>query len=37
LTAKEGDERGKSYDDQGMSYLFDMNDPDDEDDYDGEV
>lgn len=37
LTAKEGDDRGKAYDEQGMSYLFDMNDPDEEDDYDGDV
>jgi len=28
ITAKEGDKRGKIYDQMGMSYLFDMNDPD---------
>ena len=33
LTAKEGDRRGKNYDQYGMSYLFDMNDPDETDDY----
>lgn len=33
LTAKEGDKRGKTYDMVGMSYLFDMNDPDENDDY----
>ena len=27
LTAKDGDMRGKFYDEIGMSYLFDMNDP----------
>jgi [histone H3]-lysine9 N-trimethyltransferase SUV39H len=34
LTAKEGDKRGKEYDQMGMSYLFDMNEVDEEDDYD---
>jgi histone-lysine N-methyltransferase SUV39H len=29
LTKKEGDQRGRDYDKVGMSYLFDMNDPDD--------
>ena len=28
ITKKEGDKRGKNYDKVGMSYLFDMNDPD---------
>ena len=37
LTAKEGDQRGKFYDQVGMSYLFDMNDPDEEDDYEMKV
>lgn len=37
LTAKEGDKRGKTYDDMGMSYLFDMNDPDESDEYDMQV
>ena len=34
LTAKEGDKRGRIYDKIGMSYLFDMNEPDETDDYD---
>ena len=34
LTAKEGDQRGKEYDQMGMSYLFDMNDLDESDEYD---
>ncbi len=37
LTAKEGDKRGRVYDEIGMSYLFDMNDPDEEDDYEMSV
>eukprot|EP00347_Sterkiella_histriomuscorum_P020711 403336770 len=37
LTAKEGDKRGKVYDKVGMSYLFDMSDPDDQDEYDMRV
>jgi histone-lysine N-methyltransferase SUV39H len=37
LTAKEGDKRGKHYDQAGMSYLFDMNDHDEDDDYDRKV
>jgi SET domain-containing protein len=37
LTAKEGDKRGKIYDEIGMSYLFDMNDPDESDEYDMRV
>jgi histone-lysine N-methyltransferase SUV39H len=37
LTAKEGDKRGKIYDKIGMSYLFDMNDADDSDEYDMKV
>jgi histone-lysine N-methyltransferase SUV39H len=37
LTAKDGDKRGKHYDQLGMSYLFDMNDPDENDDYDLKV
>jgi len=31
ITKKEGDRRGKIYDQQGMSYLFDMNDHDEND------
>lgn len=27
VTKKQGDMRGSFYDDQGLSYLFDMNDP----------
>lgn len=34
LTAKDGDKRGKVYDSIGMSYLFDMNEPDETDEYD---
>lgn len=37
ITAKEGDKRGKVYDQLGMSYLFDMNEPDDSDEYDMNV
>jgi SET domain-containing protein len=37
LTAKEGDSRGRSYDQLGMSYLFDMNDPDESDEYEQQV
>lgn len=37
LTAKEGDKRGRIYDQIGMSYLFDMNDADDSDEYDMSV
>ena len=37
LTAKDGDKRGRYYDQLGMSYLFDMNDIDDTDDYDVRV
>jgi [histone H3]-lysine9 N-trimethyltransferase SUV39H len=34
LTAKDGDKRGRIYDSIGMSYLFDMNEPDETDEYD---
>lgn len=27
VTKKQGDMRGSYYDEQGLSYLFDMNDP----------
>lgn len=37
LTAKEGDTRGRNYDQVGMSYLFDMNDPDESDEYDMKI
>ena len=31
MTKKEGDKRGKFYDKIGLNYLFDMNDPDEDD------
>ena len=31
LTKREGDKRGHFYDLEGMSYLFDLNDPYDDD------
>ena len=34
ITAKEGDKTGKVYDRIGMSYLFDMNDFDEDDSFD---
>lgn len=34
LTARDGDKRGKIYDQIGMSYLFDMNEEDETDNYD---
>lgn len=34
VTAKDGDKRGRIYDSLGMSYLFDMNDLDDDDSFD---
>jgi histone-lysine N-methyltransferase SUV39H len=37
LTAREGDARGRFYDQIGMSYLFDMNDPDEDDEYEMKV
>jgi histone-lysine N-methyltransferase SUV39H len=37
LTAKDGDKRGRVYDSIGMSYLFDMNEPDETDEYDMKV
>lgn len=37
ITAKEGDKRGKTYDQIGMSYLFDMNEPDESNEYDMRV
>ena len=37
LTAKDGDKRGLVYDKQGMSYLFDMNDHDEDDEYDKNI
>ena len=37
LTAKEGDNRGRVYDNIGMSYLFDMNEPDETDEYDMKI
>lgn len=33
ITKKEGDKRGFEYDKIGMSYLFDMNDPFESDDF----
>lgn len=37
ITKKEGDKRGKHYDKVGMSYLFDMNDPDEENPFEMKV
>jgi histone-lysine N-methyltransferase SUV39H len=37
LTAKDGDKRGRVYDSIGMSYLFDMNEPDESNEYDMKV
>ena len=37
LTTKEADRRGRNYDMYGMSYLFDMNDADDSDDYEKNI
>lgn len=37
LTAKDGDKRGKVYDQIGMSYLFDMNDFDETNEYDSMI
>jgi hypothetical protein len=34
VTAKDGDKRGRIYDSLGMSYLFDMNDFDEDDSLD---
>ena len=34
ISARDGDKRGKVYDRLGMSYLFDMNDFDDDDSFD---
>lgn len=34
LIAKEGDRRGREYDQLGMSYLFDMNEVDETDECD---
>jgi SET domain-containing protein len=34
LTARDGDKRGKIYDQIGMSYLFDMNEEDKTNNYD---
>jgi hypothetical protein len=36
-TAKEGDKRGRYSDKIGMNYLYDMNEPDDTDEYDMQV
>ena len=33
LTKKEGDRRGAIYDKNGMNYLYDMNDPNEEDEF----
>jgi SET domain-containing protein len=37
ITKKEGDQRGKHYDKVGMSYLFDMNDPDEDNEFEMNV
>jgi histone-lysine N-methyltransferase SUV39H len=37
ITAKEGDKRGKIYDKNGMSYLFDMNDFDENEAFDARL
>ena len=37
VTKKQGDMRGSFYDSQGLSYLFDMNDPEDDDELDSKV
>jgi histone-lysine N-methyltransferase SUV39H len=37
ITKKEGDLRGRQYDKVGMSYLFDMNDPDEDNEFEMNV
>ena len=37
VTKKQGDMRGSYYDDVGLSYLFDMNDPDTDNQFDTRV
>jgi len=37
LNKKEGDKRGREYDKYGMSYLYDMNDPDETDEFEMNV
>ena len=37
ITVKKGDSRGRKYDAAGMSYLFDMNDCESDDEYDTKV
>lgn len=37
ITKKEGDQRGKEYDKIGMSYLFDMIDPDESNEFEMQV
>jgi SET domain-containing protein len=37
ITVKKGDRRGRKYDEAGMSYLFDMNDCESDDDYDNKI
>jgi euchromatic histone-lysine N-methyltransferase len=37
VTKKQGDMRGSFYDSQGLSYLFDMNDPEDDNELDSKV
>lgn len=37
LTKKDGDLRGKRYDEIGLNYLFDLNDPDEDDDFEMKV
>ena len=37
VSKKQGDMRGSYYDSVGLSYLFDMNDPDEEDEFEQRV
>lgn len=37
ITKKQGDRKGRDYDQAGLSYLFDMNDPNEEDKFEMEV
>lgn len=37
LTKKEGDKRGKLYDENGLNFLFDMNDYDEDDEFEVKI
>lgn len=37
LVKKEGDRRGIIYDREGLNYLFDMNDPEEDDEFDNNI